>query len=888
MGSRALFPLLCFLVQAAAVHGQSVSGFISIDCGLEGDSNYTEQFSGIIYSPDAGYVNDGVNVDIPRGPLYGSLAQRYLTMRSFPNGTRNCYTMGPVKEGGKYLLRAEFLYGNYDGKNQPPQFDLYLGVNLWQTVNTDHTVIAEIIAISPTKVLQVCLLNTGMGTPFISVLEVRPLPGFMYPLVNESQSLVLNGRRVDYGGNETTRYPVDPYDRIWFGNVTQTGWSTVTANGDINRPEADIWVVPGEILRTATVTESLVFYFSGGPQEKLYLFLYFVELQQLGPNETREFNVLSNGQLLYGQYRPTYLNSGVLYSLRPVPYSLKTTYNFTLEATANSTLPPMINAHEIYSLKQQEESPTDALDATAMLKIKDFYKVKKNWQGDPCVPRNLTWEGVSCGYDDSKNPLIVSLNLSHSGLAGGISPFIVELTALTTLDLSHNNLTGEIPSDLGKLPNLQVLNLINNQLTGFIPEILYKKSQNGTLSLSTEGNTQLCNNTVSCKIIGGKKKNIVPIAVGISVSAIVLLGIFILVWRLKGRKRGTVRRIPSKNSRDRIDPQAKRQQHDLNMESQQFSISDIVNITRNFERMIGRGGFGIVYHGLLNDGREVAVKMISKSSQGEKEFHAEVQILLRVHHKNLVYLLGYCDDRNNLALVYEYMQKGSLADFLSGNKEDIGLNWSMRLKIALDVAQGLDYLHSFCKPSIVHRDVKTGNILLNAKLEAKLGDFGLSKLFSHEDATHISTAVAGTPGYLDPEYYQTYRLTEKSDIYSFGIVLLEIISGKSPISRDPQSAPIVSWVQSRLERGDISSIADQRLNNGYDLNSIWKAAEVAMACASPTLSCRPKMSEVVALLKECLESIASHDISGSFSMERSNSNYTGPTVFYSSTIPLAR
>ncbi|CAA6672937.1 unnamed protein product [Spirodela intermedia] len=790
MGSRALFPLLCFLVQAAAVHGQSVSGFISIDCGLEGDSNYTEQFSGIIYSPDAGYVNDGVNVDIPGDPCTATWdsSDRYLTMRSFPNGTRNCYTMGPVKEGGKYLLRAEFLYGNYDGKNQPPQFDLYLGVNLWQTVNTDHTVIAEIIAISPTKVLQVCLLNTGMGTPFISVLEVRPLPGFMYPLVNESQSLVLNGRRVDYGGNETTRYPVDPYDRIWFGNVTQTGWSTVTANGDINRPEADIWVVPGEILRTATVAERLVFYFSGGPQEKLYLFLYFAELQQLGPNETREFNVLSNGQLLYGQYRPTYLNSGVLYSLRPVPYRLKTTYNFTLEATANSTLPPMINAHEIYSLKQQEESPTDALDATAMLKIKDFYKVKKNWQGDPCVPRNLTWEGVSCGYDDSKNPLIVSLNLSHSGLAGGISPFIVELTALTTLDLSHNNLTGEIPSDLGKLPNLQVLNLINNQLTGFIPEILYKKSQNGTLSLSTEGNTQLCNNTVSCKIIGGKKKNIVPIAVGISVSAIVLLGIFILVWRLKGRKRGT----PT------------------------FSISDIVNITRNFERMIGRGGFGIV------------------------------QILLRVHHKNLVYLLGYCDDRNNLALVYEYMQKGSLADFLSGNKEDIGLNWSMRLKIALDVAQGLDYLHSFCKPSIVHRDVKTGNILLNAKLEAKLGDFGLSKLFSHEDATHISTAVAGTPGYLDPEYYQTYRLTEKSDIYSFGIVLLEIISGKSPISRDPQSAPIVSWVQSRLERGDISSIADQRLNNGYDLNSIWKAAEVAMACASPTSSCRPKMSEVVA------------------------------------------
>ncbi|CAA6672950.1 unnamed protein product [Spirodela intermedia] len=802
MGWRALLPLLCFLSLVAVAHGQLGSGFISIDCGLEGDSNYTEQFSGIIYSPDAGYVDDGVNVDIPRAPLYGSLDQRYLTMRSFPNGTRNCYTMGPVKEGGKYLLRAEFLYGNYDGKNQPPQFDLYLGVNVWRTI----------IAISPTKV-QVCLVNTGMGTPFISVLEMRPLRDFMYPLVNESQSLVLNGKRVDYGGSGSTR--------------------TVRATGEIIRPESDWRLVPAEVLRTATVAESLTFSFSSDPQEKLYVFMYFAELQRLGSNETREINVFSSGELWYGPYRPKYMTAEILYTFRP---GTGTSHNYTLLATENSTLPPIINAREVYSLKQLEELPTGGRDgdlyyvdvtAQAMLKIKDLYKVKKNWQGDPCVPRSLTWEGVSCGYDDSENPRVVSLNLSHSALTGGIPLFIVELVALRTLDLSQNNLTGEIPSDLGKLPNLQVLNLANNQLTGFIPEILYNKSQNGKLSLSTEGNTKLCNKVDSCEIISGKKKNIVPITVGISVSAIFLLGIFIVVWRLKGESEVLYEvhlMIHVNNSGDNKGPQVKRQQHDFNMESHQFSISDIVNITRNFE--------------------EVAVKMISKSSQGEKEFHAEVQILLRVHHKNLVYLLGYCDDRNNLALVYEYMQKGSLADFLSG----------------------LDYLHSFCKPSIVHRDVKTGNILLNAKLEAKLGDFGLSKLFSHEDATHISTAVAGTPGYLDPEYYQTYRLTEKSDIYSFGIVLLEIISGKSPISRDPQSAPIVSWVQSRLERGDISSIADRRLNNDYDLNSIWKQQS----------------------LMECLESIALHDISGSFSMERSNSNYTGPTVFYSSTIPLAR
>lgn len=158
------------------------------------------------------------------------------------------------------------------------------------------------------------------------------------------------------------RYPVDPYDRIWFTFVTWPGWRTVTANGGINRSESDILLVPAEILKTATVAESLAFRFSGGPQEKLYLFLHFAELQQLGPNETREFNVLCNGNLLYGHYRLTYLTVDTLYSARPVPYGLNTTYNFTLEATANSTLPPIINAHEIYRLKLLEESSTDVRD----------------------------------------------------------------------------------------------------------------------------------------------------------------------------------------------------------------------------------------------------------------------------------------------------------------------------------------------------------------------------------------------------------------------------------------------------------------------------------------------------------------------------------------------
>ncbi|CAA7410074.1 unnamed protein product [Spirodela intermedia] len=839
-----LLLLLCFLWMATTAHGQLGSGFISIDCGLEGGSNYTDQFSGIVYSPDTGYVDGGVNVAVPSAPDISSLAQRYFTLRSFPNVTRNCYTIGPIEAGGKYLVRDGFLYGNHDGKNQAPEFDLYLDVNVWQTVQTlaDDTVIAEIIAISPANVMQVCVVNTGMGTPFISVLEVRPLPDFLYPIVKQSQALVLHEKRVDYGGSKSTRFPADPYDRIWFIASNRTGWRTVRTDGHINTPEGDISRVSANVLTTATVAKSLAFKLSCGPEEKLYVFMHFAELQQLGSNETREFNVFLNGELWYGPYRPKYMTAMTLYTNRARTI---TTYNFTLEATANSTLPPIINAREVYSLKQLEESPTDARDANAILKFKDFYKVKKNWQGDPCFPRNMTWEGVSCGYDASENLRIVSLNLPHSGLAGGISQFIVNLTALKTLDLSQNNLTGEIPSDLGELPNLQVLNLANNQLTGKIPEIIYKKSQNGTLSASTDGNTKLCNKVDSCEMINGQKKSIILLMVGICVSSIVLFGTFILGWRLKGRKRGIVQNIRIMNSRDNIGPQVTGRQQDLDLERHQFSFSEIVNITRNFECMIGREGFRIVYYGLLNDDRQVVVKMLSQSSQEAKEFLVEAQILSRVHHKNLVDLLGYCADMNNLAVVYEYMPKGSLSDHLSGNRDgNIRLSWDMRLRIAIDVAQGLYYLHSFCKPSVVHRNVRTGNILLSAKLEAELGDFGLSRLFCHEDITHISTAVVGTPRYLDPEYYQTNRLNEKSDVYSFGVVLLELITNQPPISHD-----------SRLERGDVSSITDQRLNGDYDLNSLSKIVQVAMACTSPTSGSRPKMSEVVVQLKECLESV---------------------------------
>ncbi|CDY39524.1 BnaC04g15230D [Brassica napus] len=218
-------------------------------------------------------------------------------------------------------------------------------------------------------------------------------------------------------------------------------------------------------------------------------------------------------------------------------------------------------------------------------------------------------------------------------------------------------------------------------------------------------------------------------------------------------------------------------------------------MTYNLERALGEGGFGVVYYGCVNGNQQVAVKLLSQSSsQVYKHFKAEVELLMRVHHINLVSLVGYCDEGENLALIYEYMPNGGLKQHLSGKHGRFSLSWENRVRIAVDAALGLEYLHTGCKPPIVHRDIKSTNILLDQHFQAKLADFGLSRSFPTGNETHVSTVVAGTPGYLDPEYYQTNWLTEKSDIYSFGIVLLELISNRPIIQPSREKPHLVDWI----------------------------------------------------------------------------------------------
>ncbi|KAJ4806871.1 Leucine-rich repeat protein kinase family protein [Rhynchospora pubera] len=208
-----------------------------------------------------------------------------------------------------------------------------------------------------------------------------------------------------------------------------------------------------------------------------------------------------------------------------------------------------------------------------------------------------------------------------------------------------------------------------------------------------------------------------------------------------------------------------------------------------------------------------------------------------------------------MALVYEYMSGGSLRTYLTAGKDSNVrvLSWEERLRILLEAAQGLLYLHTECNPPIIHRDVKTANILLNHMLEAKIADFGLSKAFQ-DNRSHIPT-IAGTQGYVDPEYYSSFKLTEKSDVYSFGVVLLEMVTSKHPIIvGGREKIHLTQWVKQNLAIGsNMDDVVDSRLFGRYDVNSAWKVVELAMSCCSETSAQRPLMSHLVSELKECLD-----------------------------------
>ncbi|PON47847.1 Mitogen-activated protein kinase kinase kinase [Parasponia andersonii] len=836
---KAAFALSTILI---VVNGQDQSDFISIDCGAS--ENYTDPNTGIKYSTDANYIDTGENKNISPQFNIRNIAEQFKNVRAFPKGVKNCYTLKPSKgKNHTYLIRASFMYGNHDAQSQYPEFDLYLGVNKWRTVkleDSNNSRTFEIIHVPQSDYIYVCLVKTGPWTPLISALELRLMNNDTY--VTQSGSLELY-TRLDCGASSSVRYKDDVMDRIW-RPFNFDAWNII--NGSLTF-QPNFYDPPAVVMSTAVAprneSDSVGIYWTTNNEEpeEFYIYLHFAELEKLEKNETRELNIYLNGTLFYGPLVPDYMSVTTIYSTKP---RRGATLEVMVNRTENSTLPPLLNAIEIYTVKYIENSETAQNDADAIMNVKSTYKLQKNWQGDPCAPHDYMWEGLNCSFNGFDPPRIISLNLSSNGLTGEIDPHISNLTLIEDLDLSNNNLSGPVPDFLSQMPSLRVLNLERNNFSGTLPIGLQEKAKNKSISLRADGNSYLCI-SIPCEKEKNKNKFLIPVVASGGGILVFLSAAGAIFWCLKRRKKDTT--VTTLN----VEPKSNQHDEVLEVKKHQFTYSEVLSITNNFARILGKGGFGTVYHGFFNDS-EVAVKMLSRSSaQGYKQFRAEAKLLTRVHHRNLTALVGYCDEGPNMGLLYEYMSNGDLAWHLSEKNEDL-LSWEERLKIAINAAQGLEYLHSGCKPPIIHRDVKTTNILLNEKLQAKLSDFGLSRAFPLEGDTHVSTIVVGTPGYVDPEYFILNRLTQKSDVFSFGVVLLEIITGRPAISKKNGKDHIIEWVKLWLSKGDIKNVMDPRLEQEFNKNSVWKAAEVAMACVSQVSTKRPTMTQIVTELKQCL------------------------------------
>ncbi|KAH9775796.1 protein kinase domain-containing protein [Citrus sinensis] len=497
-----------------------------------------------------------------------------------------------------------------------------------------------------------------------------------------------------------------------------------------------------------------------------------------------------------------------------------------------------------------------------------------------------------------------ALYLRANYLQGGIPANIGNLLFLTILDLSSNSLKGAIPSSLGRLTHLHYLNLSTNFFSGEIPDF-------GALSAfgnkSFIGNLDLCGRQVHkpCRtsmgfpavlphassdevagkyyamFLGFSLNNRLPTKrsshymKGVLIGAMSTMGLALVVllaflWIcLLSKKERAVKRYTE--VRKQVDQETSTKLITFHGDMPYPSCEIIEKLEAlDEEDVVGSGGFGTVYRMVMNDCGTFAVKRIDRSREGSDQvFERELEILGSIKHINLVNLRGYCRLPATKLLIYDYLSMGSLDDFLHGKyqlfrkekKIDVCypsehgegqqlLNWSARLKIALGSARGLAYLHHDCCPKIIHRDIKSSNILLDENLEPHVSDFGLAKLLVDEEA-HVTTVVAGTFGYLAPEYLQSGRATEKSDVYSFGVLLLELVTGKRPT--DPtfvkRGLNVVGWMNTLLKENRLEDVIDKRCADA-DMETVEAILEIAARCTDANPDDRPSMNQVLQLLEQ--------------------------------------
>ncbi|KAM4125731.1 hypothetical protein ACB094_01G332700 [Castanea mollissima] len=536
-------------------------------------------------------------------------------------------------------------------------------------------------------------------------------------------------------------------------------------------------------------------------------------------------------------------------------------------------------------------------EVEALINIKvglsDPHGVLNNWDEDSVDP--CSWAMITCspenlviGFGAPSQSLSGTLSgaignltnlrqalLQNNNISGNIPPELGTLPKLETLDLSNNRLSGVVPGSLAQLNSLQYLRLNNNSLSGPFPVFLTKIPQLAFLDLSYNnlsgpvpkspartfnivGNPLICGTSSNEGCFGsvtlvppssflesspGKHKSKkLAIALGVTISFIFLLCLAIAIWCRKRQRNQTILHI-NDNQEEGLTSLGN---------LRKFTFKELQSATENFssKNILGAGGFGNVYKGKLGDGAMVAVKRLKDvtGATGESQFRTELEMISLAVHRNLLRLIGYCASPNERLLVYPYMANGSVASRLRGKPV---LDWNTRKRIAIGAARGLVYLHEQCDPKIIHRDVKAANVLLDDYYEAVVGDFGLAKLLDHADS-HVTTAVRGTVGHIAPEYLSTGQSSEKTDVFGFGILLLELITGMRAFEFGKtvnQKGAMLEWVKRIQQEKKVEVLVDRELGSSYDQIDVGEMLQVALLCTQYLPAHRPKMSEVVRMLE---------------------------------------
>uniref|UniRef100_A0A1J3FF28 non-specific serine/threonine protein kinase n=1 Tax=Noccaea caerulescens TaxID=107243 RepID=A0A1J3FF28_NOCCA len=463
---------------------------------------------------------------------------------------------------------------------------------------------------------------------------------------------------------------------------------------------------------------------------------------------------------------------------------------------------------------------------------------------------------------------LLKIDMSRNNFSGKFPPEFGDCLSLTYLDLSHNQISGQIPAQISQIRMLNYLNVSWNALNQSLPvELGYMKSltsadfshNNFSGSVPTYfNNTSFLGNPFLCgyssnpcngsqnqsQILNHKNAN----SHGeISARFKLLFGLGLLGFSLVFVVLAVVKSRRMRRNSSNIWKL-------IGFQKLGFRSEHILECVKE-NNVIGKGGAGIVYKGLMPNGEEVAVKKlltIGKGSSHDNGLSAEIQTLGQIRHRNIVRLLAFCSNKDVNLLVYEYMPNGSLGEVLHG-KAGVFLKWETRLQIALEAAKGLCYLHHDCSPLIIHRDVKSNNILLGPEFEAHVADFGLAKFMMQDNgASECMSSIAGSYGYIAPEYAYTLRIDEKSDVYSFGVVLLELITGRKPVDNfGEEGIDIVQWskIQTNCNRQGVVKIIDQRLSN-VPLGEAMELFFVAMLCVQEHSVERPTMREVVQMISQ--------------------------------------